>query len=297
MKDIVFKGSAVALITPMDENCNISYNSLGELIEFHIKNSTDAIVVCGTTGESATLSEKEHKEIIKYTVEKVSGRIPVIAGTGSNNTEVAIKRSQEAQKLGADALLVVTPYYNKTSQKGLFYYYKLIAESVDIPIILYNVPSRTGCSIKPETYFELSKIPNIVAAKEASGDISNVAKIVSLCGENLSIYSGNDDQIVPVLSLGGIGVISAFANICPKETHDMVVKYLDGDTESSRKIQIKFLDLINVLFSDVNPIVVKEAVNLLGFSCGKCRMPLTSVSGDIEKNLIEVMKKHLGSGS
>ena len=292
MKKAIFKGSAVALITPMDEEGNINYNVLGELIEFHIQNKTDAIVICGTTGESATLSGKEHHEVIKYTVGKVNKRIPVIAGSGSNNTKTAIELSKDAQDLGVDGLLIVTPYYNKTSQRGLVEHYSAIANSVSTPIIVYNVPSRTGCCITPKIYAELAKIPNIVAAKEASGDISAVAKIASLCGEELSIYSGNDDQILPVLSLGGIGVISVIANICPKETHDMVMQFMEGNISLSRELQIKFLDLIEALFSDVNPIPVKTAVNLLGFPCGGCRLPLTSMGAEPLEKLKNIMKKH-----
>ena len=292
MKKAIFKGSAVALITPMDEEGNINYNVLGELIEFHIQNKTDAIVICGTTGESATLSGKEHHEVIKYTVGKVNKRIPVIAGSGSNNTKTAIELSKDAQDLGVDGLLIVTPYYNKTSQRGLVEHYSAIANSVSTPIIVYNVPSRTGCCITPKIYAELAKIPNIVAAKEASGDISAVAKIASLCGEELSIYSGNDDQILPVLSLGGIGVISVLANICPKETHDMVMQFMEGNISLSRELQIKFLDLIEALFSDVNPIPVKTAVNLLGFPCGGCRLPLTSMGAEPLEKLKNIMKKH-----
>lgn len=292
MKKVIFKGSGVALVTPMNKDGSVNYNVLGELIEFHIQNKTDAIVVCGTTGESATLSGEEHHEIVKYTVNRVNKRIPVIAGTGSNNTKHAVDLSKDAQELGVDGLLVVTPYYNKTSQAGLIKHYSHIASQVDTPIIVYNVPSRTGVNIKPETYLELSKIQNIVAAKEASGDISSLAKTISLCGEELSIYSGNDDQIVPVLSLGGIGVISVLANVCPDESHKIVSEYLQGNTSLSREIQLKFIELIEALFSDVNPIPVKEAMNILGFPCGECRLPLVSMDEVHKEKLKSAMKKH-----
>ncbi len=290
MKKVVFKGSGVALITPMHSDGSINFDVLGELIEFQIKNGTDAIITCGTTGESATMSDDERTAVIKFTVEKVAGRISVIAGTGSNNTEHALKMSQAAQALGVDALLVVTPYYNKTSQKGLVEHYTYIADNVDLPIILYNVPSRTGVSIQPETYFELSKHPNIVATKEANGDISSIAKTIALCGEELAVYSGNDDQIIPILSLGGLGVISVFANVCPRECHEIHDKYFNGKCEEACSLFLKSNDLMNMLFCDVNPIPVKEAMNQLGFSCGKCRLPLTSLSDGNKNKLIDSMK-------
>lgn len=292
MKKIIFKGSGVALVTPMNADSTINYDVLGNLIEFHIKNKTDAIISCGTTGESATLSPEEHYNIIKYTAQKVAGRIPVIAGTGSNNTQHALDLSLEAEKLGVDGLLIVTPYYNKTSQIGLVKHYNYIADRVKTPIILYNVPSRTGMSIKPDTYLELSKHPNIVAVKEASGDISCLAKTVSLCSDDLMVYSGNDDQIVPILSLGGIGVISVLANVMPQQTHAIVTQYLKGDTENSRSIQLKLLDLIEALFSDVNPIPVKKAMNLIGFNCGQCRLPLAQMGTDNRLRLKVAMQKH-----
>ncbi len=285
MKNTIFKGSGVALVTPMDNEGNVNYPVLGELLEFHLQNETDAIIICGTTGESATLSEEEHSKIIRYTIEKVKGKVPVIAGTGSNNTKVAVERSKNAQNLGADALLVVTPYYNKTSQKGIIDYYESISKSVDIPIIVYNVPSRTGVNIRPETYAELAKINNIVAVKEASGDISAVAKTIALCKDELMVYSGNDDIIVPILSMGGIGVISVLANVCPKETHDIVLEYLKGNVSHSRELQLKKLPLIEALFSDVNPVPVKEALNLLGFPCGNCREPLAPMEEKLKENL------------
>lgn len=292
MKKLIFKGAAVALVTPMNKDGSVNYKTLSELIEYQILNGTDAIVSCGTTGESATLSEKEHSEIIKFTVNKVNGRIPVIAGTGSNNTPHALELSQNAEKLGCDGLLIVTPYYNKTSQKGLIEHYTYIADRVNLPIITYTVPSRTGVNIKPETHLELSKHPNIVATKEASGNISDVAKIKSLCGDNLHIYSGNDDQIVPFLSLGSMGVISVFSNICPKECHEITQTFFDGDIEKSREMFLHYLDLMNMLFCDVNPIPVKEALNLIGFDCGKCRLPLTSLSQEDHKKLVETLNRY-----
>lgn len=292
LKNTVFKGSGVAIVTPMNNDGSVNYDEMGRLIDFHLENSTDAIVVCGTTGESATLTSEEHSKLIKFTVEKVNRKIPVIAGTGSNNTAHAIEMSKEAEELGADALLVVTPYYNKTSQAGLIKHYYAIADSVSIPIILYNVPSRTGCSIQVDTYVELAKHKNIVAVKEASGNISNVAEIMDRCGDDLDVYSGNDDQIVPLLSLGGVGVISVLANVCPKETHDMVYEYLNGNTEKSRKLQLRYLKLINVLFSDVNPIPVKAAMNLIGFNCGKCRLPLCDMSKQGLDNLERLLEKY-----
>lgn len=290
MKKTIFKGSGVAIVTPMKEDGTVNFDVLGEIIEFQIQNKTDAIITCGTTGESATMSDAEKIDVIKYTVNKVAGRIPVIAGTGSNNTEHALKMSKEAEKLGVDALLIVTPYYNKTSQKGLIEHYTYIADNVKLPIILYNVPSRTGVSIKPETYLELSKHPNIVATKEANGDLSSIAKTISLCKDNLAIYSGNDDQIIPILSLGGLGVISVFANVCPLECHDINHKYFSGDINSARELFIKSNDLMNMLFCDVNPIPVKEAMNQIGFKCGKCRLPLVSLSDENKENLINSMK-------
>ena len=292
MKKTIFKGSGVAIVTPMFDDGNINFDALGEIIEFQIKNKTDAIITCGTTGEAATMSEDERSAVIKYTVEKVAGRIPVIAGTGSNNTEHALKMSKAAQNLGVDALLIVTPYYNKTSQKGLIEHYTYIADRVDLPIILYNVPSRTGVSIRPETYFELSKHPNIVAVKEANGDISSIAKTISLCGDNLGVYSGNDDQIIPILSLGGLGVISVFANVCPLECHEINQKYFDGKLSEARDLFLKANDLMNMLFCDVNPIPVKEAMNFLGFKCGACRLPLVSLSAENKNKLITAMKNY-----
>lgn len=292
MKKIIFKGAGVALVTPMNSDGSVNYDELEKLIEFQIKNGTDAIISCGTTGESATLSSQERNDVIEFTVKKVNGRIPVIAGTGCNNTKQALENSLNAEKLGVDGLLIVTPYYNKTSQSGLIKHYEYIADRVKTPIILYNVPSRTGVSIKPQTYLKLSKHENIVAVKEASGDISSLAETISLCKYNLAVYSGNDDQTVPILSLGGIGVISVFSNICPKECHEMVQSYFDGDTEKSKEIQLKYLKLMNAMFCDVNPIPVKEALNLMGFNTGRCRMPLDILSESNYEKLKEILKEY-----
>lgn len=292
VKKVIFKGAGVALVTPMKEDGSVNYEELESLINFQIDNGTDAIITCGTTGESATLTEEEHSKVIEFTVKKVAGRIPVVAGTGSNNTEIALKHSLEAEKLGVDGLLIVTPYYNKTSQQGLIEHYTYIADRVHTPIILYNVPSRTGVNIKPETYQILSKHENIVAAKEASGDISAVAKIRALCGDDLAIYSGNDDQIVPMLSLGGLGVISVFSNICPKECHTMIKEFFRGNTELSAKMQIKYLELMNAMFCDVNPVPVKEALNIMGFDCGECRMPLYRMSDENHRKVKDMLKKY-----
>lgn len=292
MKKTIFKGAGVALVTPMKNDGSVDYETLGKLIDFQLENETDAIISCGTTGESATLTPAEHSKVIEFTINKVNGKIPVIAGTGSNCTAKALEASKEAEKLGADGLLIVTPYYNKTSQKGLVSHYNLIADSVSTPIILYNVPSRTGVNIKPETYKILSNHPNIVAAKEANGDISSVAKTISLCGEDLNIYSGNDDQIVPMLSLGAIGVISVLSNVCPKECHEIVNKYLNGEVKESAKMQLEYLELIEMLFCDVNPIPVKAAMNMMGYSCGECRLPLETLGESQMANLKNAMKKH-----
>ena len=292
MKKTIFRGAGVALVTPMNSDSSVNYDELEKLIEFQIKNGTDAIISCGTTGESATLSSQERNNLIEFTVKKVGRRIPVIAGTGCNNTKQALENSLSAEKLGVDGLLIVTPYYNKTSQSGLIKHYEYIADRVKTPIILYNVPSRTGVSIKPQTYLELSKHKNIVAVKEACGDISSLAETISLCKDNLAVYSGNDDQTVPILSLGGIGVISVFSNICPKECHEMVQSYLSGNTEKSKKIQLKYLKLMNAMFCDVNPIPVKEALNLMGFNTGRCRMPLDILSKSNYEKLKEILEEY-----
>lgn len=292
MANHIFTGSGVALITPMNSDGSVNYPVLADLLEFHVQNKTDAIIACGTTGEAATLTEKEHCEVLAFVAEKVNGRIPVIAGTGSNDTAFAVMLSREAQKSGVDALLTVTPYYNKTSQAGLVRHFNMIADAVDLPIVLYNVPSRTGCNIKPKTYAELCKHPNIAAAKEASGDISQVALIRSLCGDKLDIYSGNDDQTVPFMSLGALGVISVFANICPEEMHNICQFCLDNDFAEAQKLHFHYIELMNMLFCDVNPIPVKTAMNLFGFDAGECRMPLVPMSIADYHNLKDCLAKY-----
>ncbi len=290
MKKPVFTGAAVAIITPMHADGSVNYEELGRIIEDQIAHQTDAIVICGTTGESPALDHEEHTECIRYTVKKVAGRVPVIAGTGSNDTRYAIQLSQQAQEDGADALLLVTPYYNKTSQAGLVAHYTAIANAVDLPCILYNVPSRTGCNLQPSTLAELAKLPNINAVKEASGNISQVAEIAELCGENLNIYSGNDDQIVPLMALGGKGVISVLSNVAPQYTHDLCAKWLDGDTAGSLEMQLKALPLCKALFADVNPIPVKWAMNRLGWQAGACRLPLVAPSAAVQERLETAMR-------
>ncbi|WP_238916645.1 4-hydroxy-tetrahydrodipicolinate synthase [Clostridium sp. YIM B02555] len=288
MKDIIFTGAAVAIVTPFTED-GINFSELKKLIDFNIENGSDAIVIAGTTGESSTMTDDEHREVIKFTVEYVNKRVPVIAGTGSNDTIYAVELSKYAESVGVDALLIVTPYYNKTTQSGLIKHYNYIADRVNIPIILYNVPSRTGVNIAPETYVELAKHPRIVATKEASGDLSAVAKIKALCKDELNIYSGNDDQILPILSLGGKGVISVFSNVMPKEAHDICSLYFEGKLEESSKLQTEYLELINALFIEVNPIPVKTALGLMGYNVGPLRMPLFPMEG---KNL-EILKEEL----
>ena len=274
---MLFKGSAVALVTPFTKDNKVNFDKLAELIEYHIENKTDAIVSCGTTGEATTMSDEEILSVLEFTVKKVNGRIPVIAGTGSNNTMHSVELSQKAEALGVDGLLIITPYYNKANKSGLKKHFVTIAESVNIPIILYNVPGRTCMNISPSLIAELAQVPNIVAVKEASGDLGQVAEIASLVPEDFAIYSGNDDSIVPLLSLGGHGVISVLANVCPRETHDLVEKYLNGDVEGSRKIQLDLDALIAALFIEVNPIPVKTAMNLLGFEVGDLRLPLDNM--------------------
>ena len=276
MKRIIFRGAGVAIVTPFNEN-GIDFDALGKLIDYQIENSTDAIIIAGTTGESATMSDDEHKTIIKFAVEHVNKRIPVIAGAGSNDTAYAIQLSQYAEKVGADGLLLVTPYYNKCTQNGLVAHYKKIADNVDLPIIVYNVPSRTGVNIKPETYLKLSEHPRIVATKEANGDLSSIVRTKKLCGDELEIYSGNDDQIIPILSLGGKGVISVLSNVAPKDTHLICQLYFEGKVEAAAKLQIDYSDLIDALFCEVNPIPVKAALKLLGCNVGKLRMPLSEI--------------------
>ena len=284
----IFTGAGVAIVTPMQENGEVNYDKLGELLEEQIAGGTDAIIICGTTGESSTLSHEEHLDVIKYAIDKVAKRIPVIAGTGSNCTQTAVYLSQEAEKYGADALLLVTPYYNKATQKGLKLHFTKVANSVKIPIILYNVPSRTGCNILPETAAELVKtVDNIVGIKEASGNLSQVAKLMSLAGEEIELYSGNDDQIVPIMSLGGKGVISVLSNVAPKQAHEIAASYLAGDMEKSRRMQLEAIDLIEALFCEGNPIPVKTALNLMGKEVGPLRGPLCEMD---EKNVQRLRK-------
>ena len=284
-KKRIFTGAGVAIVTPMNADGSVNYEAMGQLIEQQVQGGTDAIIVCGTTGESSTLTDEEHRRVIQFTVAQVNHRIPVVAGTGSNDTAYCLELSQEAEKMGVDGLLLVTPYYNKCSQKGLIRHYLTVADAVDLPMILYSVASRTGVNILPQTLKELSKHPNIVAVKEASGNISQVAKIRHLCGDDLDVYSGNDDQIVPILSLGGIGVISVLSNLMPKETHNICQLYFDGKVQESAALQLKLLDLINNLFSDVNPIPVKEALNMMGFPAGPCRMPLCEMDDGPKEKL------------
>lgn len=290
MKKILFKGCGTAIATPFTED-GVNFEEFAKLIEFQIKQGVDSIVVCGTTGESSTMTDEERKATIKFAVDTVNGRIPVIAGTGSNNTKHAIELSKYAESIGADGVLLVTPYYNKTTQAGLIAHYTAIAKEIHIPIILYNVPSRTGVNILPATALELSKIENIVAIKEASGNISQVAEIARLCGDNLSIYSGNDDQIIPILSLGGIGVISVLSNIAPKYTHDIVYHYLNGKNKLALDMQLNAIELINSLFCEVNPIPVKAALNMMGYHFGKPRLPLVEMSSAN----VDILKKNLNT--
>ena len=290
MKKCLFTGVATALATPFNET-GVNINEFKKFIQFQISSGVDAIVVCGTTGESTTMSTNEKEDLIKFTVDIVDKRVPVIAGTGSNNTANSIELSKYAESVGADGLLLVTPYYNKTTQQGLIAHYSAIAGAVNLPIILYNVPSRTGMNILPETYAKLSKINNIVAVKEASGDISQVAKIAQLCGDNLNIYSGNDDQVIPILSLGGLGVISVLSNIYPKFVHNMVINYLNGKHNAALAAQLNSLELINTLFSEVNPIPVKEALNILGFNFGNPRLPLVEMSETAKVKLKQAIEE------
>lgn len=291
MKKPVFKGSAVAIITPMYEDGRVNYEAFAEIIEDQIKNKSDAIVVCGTTGEASTLVDEEHLATIAFCVKKVAGRVPVIAGTGANDTPHAIRLSKGAQEAGADALLQVTPYYNKTNQSGLIRHFEAVADSVNIPIILYNVPSRTGMSIAPSTYLKLSKHPRIVATKEASGDFSHIATVAALCGEDLAIYSGNDDQVLPILALGGLGVISVVANVAPEYMHNLCETFFEGDFAKSLSLQLGCISLSDALFSDVNPIPVKEAMNLMGYNAGICRLPLGEMEASKKEGLANEMRK------
>ncbi len=292
MKKTIFTGSAAAMITPMHPDQSIDYPTFGKLIEEQIAGGTDALVICGTTGESSTMTDEEHVEAIAFAVKQTAHRVPVIAGAGSNDTRYAIWLSKEAQAAGADALLQVTPYYNKTSQAGLVRHFTQIADATDLPVILYNVPSRTGVDIKPQTYLELSKHPNIVAAKEANGNLSEIAHAISLCGDQLDIYSGNDDQIVPILSLGGKGVISVLADVMPRQAHAICQLYFDGKVKESAQLQLELLPLIHALFSDVNPIPVKEALNLMGYAAGPCREPLVPMSEAGRAALLQVLKDY-----
>lgn len=291
MSKSLFRGSGVALVTPFNGD-KVDYDKLEEMLEWHIEQGTDAIIICGTTGEPCTMPDEEHKEVVRFTVEKVNKRIPVIAGTGSNDTAYAIQLSQYAEKVGADGLLHVTPYYNKSTQRGLIAHFTAIADSVNIPIILYNVPGRTGVNIQPSTLAELSKHPNISGIKEASGNISQVAEIARLVPDDFYIYSGNDDMIVPLMSLKGDGVISVVANIAPKDTHDLVQKFIDGDVKGSCDLQLKMKPLIDSIFIEVNPIPIKTAMNLMGFEMGNLRLPLVDMSDENLEILKDRMKEY-----
>ncbi len=290
MKKIIFKGCGTAIATPFTEN-GVNLQEFQKLVEEQIKEGVDSIIVCGTTGESATMTEEERLQTIECAVKTAKGRIPIIAGTGSNNTKSVIEMNKKVEKIGVDGVLIVTPYYNKTTQEGLVKHYTEIAKNTKLPIILYNVPSRTGVNIKPETALKLSEIENIVAIKEASGDLSQIAQLANLCGDNLNIYSGNDDQVVPILSIGGIGVISVLSNIRPKYTHEMCYSYFEGNTKKASKMQIDAIPLINALFSEVNPIPVKEALNICGYNFGSPRLPLVNLSENNKKILKECIEK------
>ncbi len=282
----IFTGSGVAIITPFHADGSINFEKLAELIEFQLANKTDSIVICGTTGEASILTDDEQVDCIQFTVEKVAGRVPVIAGAGSNDTKHCINLAKRCEEVGADAVLLVTPYYNKATQKGLIMHYTAVAEAITIPIILYNVPGRTGCNIAPKTVLALSKVPNIIGLKEASGNLSHVAEVASLVDEDFALYSGNDDQILPILSLGGKGVISVLANIAPKDTHDMVMHYMEGNTKEATRMQLQAIELISALFCEVNPIPVKQAMNLMGYEVGSCTMPLC----DMEEHNLETLR-------
>lgn len=292
MKNPIFTGAGVAIITPFTADGKVNEKVLAEIIEYQIAHSTDAIVICGTTGESATLDHNEHTQAIKVAVDITAGRIPVIAGTGSNDTAYALKLSNDAEKLGVDGLLMVTPYYNKASQEGLIKHFNYVADRVSTPIILYNVPSRTGCEIKPETYAELAKHKMIYAAKEATGNLSSIAKTISLVPEDFAIYSGNDDQITPIMSLGGKGVISVLSNILPQVAHDIAQTALDGDFKKSAELQLKYLELCNAMFMDVNPIPVKTAMRLMGIDVGPLRLPLCDMTPANTEKLKSVLQKY-----
>ncbi|MBE6858640.1 MAG: 4-hydroxy-tetrahydrodipicolinate synthase [Ruminococcus sp.] len=292
MKNTIFTGAAIAIITPMNADGSVNYDELGRIIDDQIANSTDAIVICGTTGEASTMTDEEHLECIRFAVEKTAKRVPVIAGTGSNDTAYAVKLSKEAEEVGADGLLLVTPYYNKTTQKGLIAHFTAIADAVNIPIVLYNIPGRTGMGMEVSTIKKLAEHRNIVAVKEASGNISYAAKLIAECGDVIDVYSGNDDMIVPLMSLGAKGVISVLSHVIPKQTHDMVQYCLDNNYAEATKLQIEYLDLINNLFIEVNPIPVKEAMNMMGWNAGSCRLPLCDMSDEHKEVLRASMAKH-----
>ena len=289
----IFTGAGVAIITPFNEDGSINFDAFGEIIEAQIAGSTDAIIVCGTTGESSTMDDEEHIATIKYCVEKVAGRVPVIAGTGSNCTREAVNMSKKAEEVGADGLLCVTPYYNKCTQEGLYQYYKAISDAVNIPIIMYNIPGRTGTTIQPETAVRIAKeVKNVVAVKEASGNISAVAKLSALAGGCIDIYSGNDDQVLPILSLGGKGVISVWSHVAPKKVHDMVYAFFNGDVKKAAELQLEAIDVIDALFCEVNPIPVKAAMNMLGFDAGTLRAPLTELSDAHKERLRKALQDY-----
>ncbi len=292
MKKRIFTGAGVAILTPMHEDGSINYDEFKKLIDWQIENGTDAVIVCGTTGECATMTEEEHLDCIRFAKKYVNGRVPVIAGAGSNDTAFAVQMVKECEKIGVDGLLVVTPYYTKTSQRGLIAHYKAVAAATSLPIIMYSVASRTGVNILPATCKELSKVENIVAIKEASGNIDQVTEIKALCGDDLDVYSGEDGIITPILSVGGIGVISVLSHLCPRETHEICQKYFDGDVKGSAALQLKYHDLVKALFSDVNPIPVKAAMNLMGWNVGHCRMPLIDMASEAEEKLAQVMRSH-----
>lgn len=289
----IFKGAGVAIVTPMHEDGTVNYEAFARLLEFQIANGTDAVIVCGTTGESSTLTHEEHLDVIRYCVEVVKGRIPVIAGTGSNCTDTAVYLSTEAEKYGVDGLLLVSPYYNKATQNGLYVHYRTVAESVKLPIILYNVPSRTGCNILPDTVMRLCRdCENIVGVKEASGNISQIARLAAMAGGTIDIYSGNDDQIVPILALGGKGVISVLSNVAPRQTHEICEKFFRGDVEGSCRMQLEAMEMCDALFCEVNPIPVKKALNLMGMEAGVTRLPLTEMEEADSARLRKAMENY-----
>lgn len=292
MKNTIFTGAGIAIITPFNTDGSINYDKLGEIIDYQIENGTDAIVICGTTGEASTMTDDEHRDCIRFAVKHTAGRVPVIAGAGSNDTKYAVELSKEAEESGADALLHVTPYYNKTTQNGLIAHFTAIADSVNIPIVLYNIPGRTGMNMDVSTVKELAKHRNIAAIKEASGNISYAAKLIAECGDDIDIYSGNDDMIVPLMSLGAKGVISVLSHVLPKQTHDMVQLCLENNFAEATKLQIEYLDLINSLFIEVNPIPVKEAINMMGWDTGNCRLPLCEMTDEHKAVLRTALNKH-----